>query len=220
MDKALEKVIKLEEELKKLNVENDNIADKIEFTNNKRIKICNLNAKLIQEKEELESKKSKIKYKSKNIKKGKKFTILNTIFYAAFFALVITLLNLKLNVSVLMTVICSAFAIPLAVFLGESGNYYFNRKYLKKHKLEDVEKEINEKEKKISFNNKKINTLQSQLTELNIEKVEIEDRIDLTEEEIQELLNLRSAVIRQFIKDNQEFDNLVEKEVQKQKIKR
>ena len=116
MDKALERITKLKEELEKLYIEKDNIEDKIDIKVGERGIFYRKNEKLASEVKDLDSEKSNIQYKLTNIKKWKTFTILKTTLIALYLVAGIILLNLKLGGSVLATAIFAAFAVPFAIF--------------------------------------------------------------------------------------------------------
>lgn len=220
MDKVFEKIEELKKELENLYFQKDSIEDKIDFKVEERNSIYSKNEMLNYQIYDLKDKKNTTQYILSNIKKWEKNTILKTALIALCFVVAIILINLKFGWSFIGALIGSIASTPITVLFGESGNYYYNRKYLKKYRLEDTKKEIEEKEKEKSFNNKKIDSLESELIKLNTEKGELENKIDSTENEISELRNLRVTVIAEYLKNNQEFDNLVNLEYQKQKEKK
>jgi len=212
MDKALEQITKLQNVLESLYFEKDSVEDKLDFKKDERKVLLNKNHSLCSKIKDLEYEENNIQYKLENIKRWKIFTIIKTTLIAISWILAIIFVNFKLGGSVLATLICSAFAIPFSIFFGESGCYYFNKKYLKKYKLEDIQKEIKEKSDELSLNNEKITTIEAELAELNSALESIKSKINLTEDEIKELRIFRSDVINKFINNNTEFESLVCKE--------
>lgn len=217
MDKAYEKIIELKEELKLLYIEKNNIKDK------KDAKISEINeyykekSILKAEKHELDSDKVDLQYKLSNIKKWKRNTILKTILGVLYCIAMIALLNSKINIPTLLNLILISITVPTAILAGESGNYYWNRKYLKTHKLDDIENRLEENIKNYSLNNDKIVILESELTELITELNELRNKINLTEDEIEKLNSLRIESINEYLTNNLEFDNLVNKKYELQK---
>lgn len=217
MDKAYEKIIELKEELKLLYIEKNNIKNK------KDAKISEINeyykekSILKAEKHELDSDKVDLQYKLSNIKKWKRNTILKTILGVLYCIAMIALLNSKINIPTLLNLILISITVPTAILAGESGNYYWNRKYLKTHKLDDIENRIEENIKNYSLNNDKIVILESELTELITELNELRNKINLTEDEIEKLNSLRIESINEYLTNNLEFDNLVNKKYELQK---
>lgn len=217
MDKAYEKIIELKEELKLLYIEKNNIKDKKDAKISE-IKECYKEKSILKaEKHELDSDKVDLQYKLSNIKKWKRNTILKTILGVLCCISMIALLNSKINIPTLLNLILISITVPTAILTGESGNYYWNRKYLKTHKLDDIENRLEENIKNYSLNNDKIVILESELTELITELNELSNKINLTEDEIEKLNSLRIESINEYLTNNLEFDNLVNKKYELQK---
>lgn len=134
---------------------------------------------LINDNKFSEDKKEEIEYKNNNIGKWKKKTIINTLLITLAYNLIAIILMLAFlgyfNPTGLL--ITNVFTLPYAAFIGQSNNYYSNKRFLKKNKLEDVEKEINN-------TNEKINSIKKKMSEIDIKLENIETIKDILNQEI------------------------------------
>ena len=226
MDKALEKINELNINLEKL-IKNLKRIEKLQSEKENQKSIIEDKIKVLNyEKESFEIDKNVFENKNKNIQKKKIRAILSTIFA---------------NILALITVICSLIYInniselsgililgnlgffPLITFSGMS-DYFLDKKYLKTHDIQDIQNNINEKNKEILFSKQDQKFINDELEQLKITKEDLLNRIDLLEQELKTIENIRNNTIMEYINYNKEFDdfanNKYEKEQQKQLIKK
>lgn len=228
MDKGLEKINELTNEIEKLLNRVYELEKEERIKSNQQMQLNknqeDLNCKI----DELNSNRDELLYKQKNIKKWKRNTILGTIGYLILFTIIMATLYLSVekNISFSNVIIPSLVLIPSALLCGENNNYYSNKKYLKTHRLEDIEEEIKENEKDLSLNKKKKNEIDDELIELLNNKKELKNQIQLFSIEIENIKNIRKDIIDDYLKDNKKLDRLLNKgyktftkDNEKQKVK-
>lgn len=222
MDKALEKINELKEKLEKLYIEKDNIEDKIDFKNQDKILFSIEQNKLEKTKNKLKNRKDNIEYKQSNLKKWKKQMIIVTALMMLFmesFVIAGSIFMLPLKPALIMIAVFSVFIIAGSVHFGDINNYRLAKRYLKNHKLEEVENEVSENNKKLNLQEKQLNNIERELSDSFNKQDEILNNIDLLESEVKILEDIRSSVINEYIKDNQELDVLINKEYEKENQK-
>lgn len=220
MDKALKKINELKQKLEELDDEKYFIEHKRNCKENEINPIYIENEGLRLEKIRLEQIKNKIQYNLSNIKKWKRNTIIKTTLLSLVCLVLTIITSLGTGENVITMIFILGVGIPGAILCGESNDYYSARKYLKTHKLEEIEKEIEENQKNYSLNNEKINMIESELTKINIELNKVVSEINLAEEEIKQLNTLRASIINRYLNNNQEFDNLINTKYKIYKLKK
>lgn len=222
MDKALKKINELKQKLEELYVEKDNIEDKIDFKNQDRLECSIGHDKLVRTKKRLENRKQNIEYKQSNLKKWKKQMIICTsilILISEFIIVGLSFSILSPNAALTLTLLTNMLCIPGCIFAGDVNNYKLHKKYLKEHKLENVEKELAENSKELEFSKKHMDKLNIELNNFLNTQEDILNNINLLESEIKNIKNIRATVIEEYIKDNQELDILINNEYEKENQK-
>lgn len=216
MDKGLEKInflnIKLNTKkenlalLEKIISEKEEEKEELEIEKN----ILNItNESIVEEKNEVEN-------CTKNIKKAKRNKHITTICSIIILELLSIILTKTIMSAALMTdmpkyiiLIHNIYIIPLSIMFGDVSNYRYKKKYLKKHKLENVEKGLEENLEKINANNKQMNVVENQLEILNNDKNKLVLEIENLEKEIEKINLIRKDIIDAFIEDNKALNNLL-----------
>ena len=225
MDKGLEKINILKNNLESLNEElirtDDLRMEKCSEKNKLKTDGCLLENSL----DVLNDKKRKIEYKSKNIKKWRNKTIIKTTLITLItqFLLYLAFSTVPYTISYIIT---SLLTLVFSVLIGESNNYYFNRKYLKKNKVDDVLLKINECKNILKNTNKKQNKIDNEISVLDEKVEEIQTEIANIKTKITEIEDIRMDVINNFLESNKEIGilldsayNLYEEQKNKQFIK-
>lgn len=219
MDRALEKINKLSEKLNNLYSDMDNIEDAIDFKNTEKRHLSNSYDNFKSKECELNSKKKYIQNISANLNKSKRKMLVYTSITILIFEIVLVSCLCYFNFSAPAIKAILTFNIPgilYCVFCGDVDGYRSKRKYLKKNKIKDVEKEIDENNKYLKSYDKEMNDIEIELSNLLIKQEEIKNKINLTETEIEKLEDIRNTVINNYINDNQELDNIINNEYEKQ----
>ena len=225
MDKGLEKINILKNNLESLNEElirtDDLRMEKCSEKNKLKTDGCLLENSL----DVLNEKKRKIEYKSKNIKKWRNKTIIKTTLMTLItqFLLYLAFSTVPYTISYIIT---SLLTLVFSVLIGESNNYYFNRKYLKENKVDDVLIKINECKNILKNTNKKQNKIDNEISVLDEKVEEIQTEIANIKTKITEIEDIRMDVINNFLESNKEIGilldsayNLYEEQKNKQFIK-
>lgn len=225
MDKGLEKINILKNNLESLNEElirtDDLRMEKCSEKNKLKTDGCLLENSL----DVLNEKKSKIEYKSKNIKKWRNKTIIKTTLMTLItqFLLYLAFSTVPYTITYIIT---SLLTLVFSVLIGESNNYYFNRKYLKENKVDDVLIKINECKNILKNTNKKQNKIDNEISVLDEKVEEIQTEIANIKTKITEIEDIRMDVINNFLESNKEIGilldsayNLYEEQKNKQFIK-
>lgn len=209
MDKGLEKINILKKNLESLNEElirtDDLRMEKCSEKNKLKTDGCLLENSL----DVLNEKKSKIEYKSKNIKKWRNKTIIKTTLMTLItqFLLYLAFSTVPYTISYIIT---SLLTLVFSVLIGESNNYYFNRKYLKKNKVDDVLIKINECKNILKNTNKKQNKIDNEISVLDEKVEEIQTEIANIKTKITEIEDIRMDVINNFLESNKEIGTLLD----------
>ena len=225
MDKGLEKINILKNNLESLNEElirtDDLRMEKCSEKNKLKTDGCLLENSL----DVLNEKKRKIEYKSKNIKKWRNKTIIKTTLMTLItqFLLYLAFSTVPYTITYIIT---SLLTLVFSVLIGESNNYYFNRKYLKENKVDDVLIKINECKNILKNTNKKQNKIDNEISVLDEKVEEIQTEIANIKTKITEIEDIRMDVINNFLESNKEIGilldsayNLYEEQKNKQFIK-
>ena len=209
MDKGLEKINILKNNLESLNEElirtDDLRMEKCSEKNKLKTDGCLLENSL----DVLNEKKRKIEYKSKNIKKWRNKTIIKTTLITLItqFLLYLAFSTVPYTISYIIT---SLLTLVFSVLIGESNNYYFNRKYLKKNKVDDVLIKINECKNILKNTNKKQNKIDNEISVLDEKVEEIQTEIANIKTKITEIEDIRMDVINNFLESNKEIGILLD----------
>ena len=209
MDKGLEKINILKNNLESLNEElirtDDLRMEKCSEKNKLKTDGCLLENSL----DVLNEKKRKIEYKSKNIKKWRNKTIIKTTLMTLItqFLLYLAFSTVPYTISYIIT---SLLTLVFSVLIGESNNYYFNRKYLKENKVDDVLIKINECKNILKNTNKKQNKLDNEISVLDEKVEEIQTEIANVKTKITEIEDIRMDVINNFLESNKEIGKLLD----------
>lgn len=186
MEKRLEKlkkaVDKLQTALDKVLNSSTKITDHKEFLENKINRLREKNIELIGELDN-------INFVNNNIESWKNKTIKHTVF--GLYILVFCLILINLNgVNLVPTVLALLAGVPLSIALGECGDYYNNKRYLKHHTKENVEKQISENEKTIELTKEKLSTILNELDLLLEDETLLKTEIEKRKNEISNIFSL------------------------------
>jgi len=207
MDKGLQKITKLKEKIEILL----NEVNEIDIIKEQKTKenyetdktICNL----LNKKSRINEVKSNINYKQKNIKKYKAHFIAYVIGCLLFHGACVVMLNSMIaSYHLLGTVLFSASIVPLYIGLVKESNYIRSRQYLKQHKIDFVEKQINEIDQELSLNKEKRDNNSSEITKLTNNKKEIQNEITSLEQEIENIQNMRKTIITKFLESDKDLE--------------
>lgn len=212
MDIGLKKIIdfkkELEEKSGKLNAvlmkKNKKNEDNDKLKEEER-NLLNLNKGIISNKEELE-------YYMNNIKKFKKKKIIFTalmILIVEIALIICSVLNSYFNLSLI--IYFNIFLIPVSFLFGDVNDYSGAKKFLKNNKLEDIEKELKENQKQLNLNKEKQNNIENELNDLKNNENLLRESIQSLRAEIEKINNIRTDIINNYISDNRELDQLLNK---------
>ena len=226
MDKALEKITELEKKIVDLVLEISEIKTK----ENERIQNIK---QLEKEQNELErgincfkSHKEDLESKQKNLNRYKRQTILYTALLLLFTELIIVVASIYMSgiTGTLIFAFCNVLSIPGCIRIGDIGCYRLAKKLLEENNIEDIEKEINKRKKELDLTLQNKNNIRNELIELKNNRLKLEKEKYILETEKFKLVNLRNIVIKKYIDNNKELDNILnteyEKEQQKQLVKK
>ncbi|MBR6690031.1 MAG: hypothetical protein IKL65_01710 [Bacilli bacterium] len=228
MDKGLGKIQEIEKELDELLKKLENINIEKDTKTKEKVILEKEHDLLEDERKKLSKEKENFEYISKNISQCKKQTIIKTLtlLLIAFIILLIIMFKTSSN-DLISTIIYSIFTLPASFMLGESGNYYSNKRYLKNFSIEELDIHIEENEENLVLNYKKRNANLDDLIELKNNTVKLEKTIKMLRENMNKIKEIRKKIIENYLKNNTELDNLLNiaynnlsQEKQKQNIKK
>lgn len=226
MDKALEKIIELDKKIVDLVLEISEIKEK------EKEEIENIK-QLEKEQNELErginrfkSNKEDLEIKQKNLNRYKRQTILYTTLLLLFTELIIVAASIYFSgmIGITTFITVNFLSIPCCIHIGGVGFYFQAKKLLKEENIEDIEKEIIKRKKELDLNLQNKNNIRDELIELKNNRLKLEKEKYILDTEKFKLVNLRNTVIKKYLDNNKELDNIInteyEKEQQKQLVKK
>ena len=212
MDIAIEKINKLlmQQQIWKKRVEQEKINYRNSLEEKEQLSL-ELN-NLLNCHYELETKRNKIILTNQQIKtkeKQAKIRFWATVVTLNFF-LSVALLTVGKPIATLFIIAATNLILDpnIAIFSGLE-DCKLEKEFLKNNSIKDVQQEIDESRKKISLQKEKIKINNKKIKKGKDNILQIENFIQIYEERIKEIDDIRKAVIDKFLTENQELDNLI-----------
>ena len=222
MDKATEKINILlrqkenwEHRLEYMKIECIKKEEELEKQNKKMEEIFNEQYDLEEEKKDLIKRNKKIDIEEE--KSNNRFWVLFVVMNACLIMLLLTVAKPLIMLFVLTCV--NLIFTPNLTILSGIQECKMEREYLKNNPIENIDEKILRNKKNIKLQREIISFIKKELTTSKENICNVENFIDIFEERIKEITDIRTKVINDFITNNQQLDNLIDNEYLEYKTK-